>query len=100
MGHIYTLPASVISKHKFHNLWIILRGCQDLNSRIIELVNDKREWNSNEAIVTNSKLGVRLKGLTKTTESLNHDSLCAGHYLIQPKALPVEPTCLLKHKLN
>jgi hypothetical protein len=75
-------------------VWIILHGFQDLNSRIIELVNDKREWISNEAIVTNSKVGVHLKGLTKTTESLNNDSLYAAHYSIQPKALLSEPTCL------
>jgi hypothetical protein len=75
-------------------VWIILQDFQDLNSRIIELVNDKREWISNEAIVTNSKVGVHLKGLTKTAESLNNDSLYAGHYSIQPKALSSEPTCL------
>lgn len=40
-------------------VWIILHGFQDLNSRIIELVNDKREWISNEAIVANSKVGRR-----------------------------------------
>jgi hypothetical protein len=61
---------------------------------ILELVNDKREWISNEAIVTNSKVGLHLKGFTKTTESLNNDSLYAGHYSIQSKALSSEPTCL------
>jgi hypothetical protein len=76
---------------------IILHCCQDLTSRIIELVNEKREWISKETIVTISKVGIHLKGMTKTTESLNHDSLCAGHFSIQPKALPYEPTCLMKH---
>lgn len=76
---------------------IILHGRQDLNSRIIELVNDKREWISKETIVTNSKIGVHLKGMAKTTKSLNHDSLFACHFSIQPKASPYEPTCLMKH---
>jgi hypothetical protein len=59
----------------------------------MELVNDKREWISKEAIVTNPKVSVHLKVLTKTTESLNHDNMCASRYSIQPKTLPSDPTC-------